>query len=138
MNCEQIQEHLADYLGNELDSEKRATFQTHLAMCEKCGPEVASLTNTIDVLQRLDSPRLDTGVSPRSRGGKWRVSSYAAVLLLGLGLGWWIKPAESRPLPFGVHRSWIEAAVASSGGSTGDPFARNAVRLVRALSGGRR
>ncbi len=153
MNCERISEHLADYIGCELDPQQRLAFDAHLQQCETCRAETQSLEETIATLHRLETPLAPTaGTSPPPlRLGALQPLAYAAVLFIGLGIGWWIKPSDAttaasvdRPAirevqerPSRVHHGWLDAAVArGSEDRKASPFARNAVRLVRAISGG--
>ncbi|MEE9293624.1 MAG: zf-HC2 domain-containing protein [Phycisphaerae bacterium] len=151
MNCQQIQEQIADYLDGELDPLRAKAFDAHLQGCKTCRQEVQSLSETLNVLKTLEVPPLTTPLSSGRRGGRYQLLAYAAVLLMGLGLGWSIKPppmpghspvVPSAPVelyhhPPGVHRAWVNAALASSVDQPDvTPFARNTVRLVRALCGG--
>ena len=148
MQCNEMQDLLADYLGGGLDPPRREACEAHLKECPACRGEVASLTDTLNVLRRLEAP------SAAPRRSRWRRIAlfhplgYAATLLIGLGLGWSLKPApfrEGRPITavnietvsaqLGLHPDWVDAAMRSSGGSPpASPFARNLVTLARALS----
>lgn len=146
MNCDQMQEQLADYLGNELDAPQRESCDEHLASCGDCRREVAALTDTIQKLDRLEAPPVRIGDTRPNPLGRLQPLAYAAVLMIGLCLGWWVKPMQQAPFdasggsnqvqqrPSGIHDAWIDAAMASSGGDA-KPFARNALRLARAFAG---
>ena len=43
MKCEEIQEVLADYLGDELDASCTVALERHLGTCPSCRREVESL-----------------------------------------------------------------------------------------------
>ncbi len=149
MNCDEIQNALADYLGDELEASRRSALETHLESCDACRQEVSELKNTVQMLERLKAPSRDV-LSPMSRRiGILQPLAYAAVLIIGIGIGWLARPAEVRetrpsvsPATFvtvagglRIHPEWVEAAV----GSTSDkgaapPFARNLATFARALS----
>ena len=141
MNCEQISDHLADYVGCELDPRQRLAFESHLEQCAACSVEVSSLQETVVTLERLEAPPVPAA---SSRIGRFQPFAYAAMLIIGLGIGWSVKPAAPSPIvqppavnvqdtPADVHDGW-GTAVAKGRKSTA--FARNTVRLVRAMSGG--
>ena len=151
MNCKQIDELLADYLGNELHADQRLAVESHLADCPTCRAEVASLSDTLAVLARLEAPVATAPAAQRSLR-RFQPLAYAATLLIGLGLGWWIKLTErSRDIgqvsespvmlastQAGLHPAWIEAAFDPGPAGTNEkPFARNALRFARAFTGWR-
>ena len=95
MRCSDIQEQMADYLGDELDAVARSAFGDHVATCEACRQEVGAFEDTVGALKKLkvaDAPAF----SPVRRVGPQRWLAYAAVLLIGVGVGWLIKPGEVR------------------------------------------
>ncbi len=144
MNCERVGEMMADYLGDELSADDRVLFDEHLSACDACSREIDELMETLDVLRHgADVPTLS--VARRRHAVGWlQPFAYAAVLLVGLGIGWTIKPAppsapaESAPAERvdspRLHPGWIEGALAASDHSAPRRvFARNAVRLMRAF-----
>ncbi len=148
MNCQTIQDQLADYLGCELDAVARAAFDRHVETCANCRADVGALTETVAAMAHLDIPPLAPAALPPHRVG-WRPPlSYAAVLLVGLGVGWSVRPdgatvsppdtspvvRESPDTPSGVHPGWVNAVVASSSDPRETPFARNAIKLIRAFN----
>ena len=182
MNCEQVQERMADYLGSELGAAGMKEVELHAESCAACGREIASLRATMRVLGSLGgleekatvgavggasagavgeasagvvSGATEGVVGGASAGairvGVFRPLAYAAVLLIGLGIGWFAGSAgvgEQSVMPIevidrdassgGINESWIEAYFAEAGGmGSADPIARNAVRLVRSLSSSR-
>jgi hypothetical protein len=59
MNCQEIQEHLSQYLDNRLDGEERREIEEHLAVCPRCLPEAKLLSDGIKgvaALPEIDPP----------------------------------------------------------------------------------
>ena len=140
MKCSDIDRLLADYLGNELNAERRAQFDGHLASCARCSAEVEALAKVQTEL--ADSPEVSASdaewqtrlleVRPKmSWPSRWASAGlrYAAMLVLGVGLGWQLKQAAEQPAPGSgslapipiqnvaskeVHPAWIEAAIAAN------------------------
>lgn len=139
MNCEQLNDLLADYLGEELDASDRKAIEAHLTACDFCRREVSALGETVRAMNRLDAPPLEQH-SPVVRFRLLQPLAYAAILLIGIGVGWQLKPGVTpgdRPSePTAVHAGRFDSALtaATVGGDT--PFARNTVKLMRALSAG--
>jgi hypothetical protein len=117
--------------------------QTILALLDDVEEE-ARLIGAVNALYRKDGKLI--GANTDGAGAIKSLETHAGsltgktVLLVGLGLGWWLKPTPTSagrvggPVPLveqqdTLRRSWRGASVAEA-----DPFARNAVRLVRALS----
>lgn len=152
MNCNYIEQQLADYLGGELEASAVEAFDSHLAVCETCRREVVSLGDTLNALNQLEPPPPGVSIHTRRRIGKLQPLAYAATLLIGLGIGWWIRPVDARtpsivtrPVstepesPAGgtpsADRDWADAVLAAyTGRAVSTTFARNTVKLVRALS----
>lgn len=107
MECKHVQEMLADYLGEELNSSCRVAFESHLATCPQCQREVESLQTTLGCLEQLAGPPAmmadssDTSPSgrqrriPALRRYALRSLAYAATLAIGVGIGWFAKPPIS-------------------------------------------
>jgi anti-sigma factor RsiW len=145
MLCEQARQILADYMGDELGRDQRAIFEQHLAECESCSAEVASLQDAIRSLRTLQ-PAPATGMplgnpaGRRSRMRAWQPLAYAATLLLGAGIGWWARPSAVQQ-QYGVMQ---EAPVVVQPGGSGrsqreladDNFVRNALALSSAFTRG--
>lgn len=149
MNCNDIQNLLADYLGRELDPPRLAAFESHLSGCGPCRVEVASLQETLSVMQRLEAPPQAMIAPPRHRARFLQPLAYAAMLLFGVGLGWWLKPPDRQEAQsgggsysttmlasrVGMHRAWVDAAVGATPEVTDSTrFVRNLVTFSRALS----
>jgi len=145
MDCEQIQEKLADYLGQEMEPAERMAFEEHLAGCRRCGDEVGALRDTIRSLRELAplpqavpaAPLLASGrggPAPGTRHYLRRSLAYAAVLLIGVGVGWSARPAApSQPPPeAGTAPTAQPAPIRERIRS--DAFLRNALALSTALS----
>jgi anti-sigma factor RsiW len=159
MNCRELQEWLADYLGDELDETRRQEAERHLASCPACRAEVGSLRRTQSELERLDTVPL--GVAVRRTGGLKVVRTRppllrfasatlraAALLAIGIFLGWYATPAPPSTMPAGqaeretvtripargsVHKKWIEWARDVSPEQSS--FARNLAMLARSQRG---
>ncbi|MSP38515.1 MAG: zf-HC2 domain-containing protein [Deltaproteobacteria bacterium] len=57
MNCEEVNNHLVDYLDKSLDTATTTRVATHLIACANCGVEAGELTDCIEQVASL--PRLD-------------------------------------------------------------------------------
>ena len=55
MNCDTTRSLLSDYLYDELDATTRDEFESHLATCSTCAESVASLQETVTVMQEFAS-----------------------------------------------------------------------------------
>ena len=98
MDCNQCEDLTADYLGCELDAESRNAFEAHLEECAACARRVGELSESVRVLDRLES--IPHHVA-RNRTVQFRVVrrrsltvrtaitllKTAAVLVLGVWLG---------------------------------------------------
>ncbi len=136
MNCNEIESRLADYLGAELSAADRERFEQHLQSCERCRAEVGGLASVADGLRDLPSVSMEHAARRtrdlevrrrRAQPGRMVLAGlrYAAILLLGAGIGWQIKPpadestdpdaAAGPPIVSTVsdeplHPAWVEAA----------------------------
>ncbi len=156
MNCNDIKNLLADYLGDELESEERTQFESHVSTCAPCRTEVAGLREVQSEL--TDAPDISIELADQRsrcleirRRPAWPMRTvfaglrYAAMLAFGLGLGWQLKPASEPPVAGNpgtdirpvqtvatkdVHPAWIEAATRSSAGHSS--FARSLAALSTA------
>ena len=153
MNCNNIKNLLADYLGDELESTQRVEFELHVSTCASCRVEVTGLQQVQSAL--TDAPDISIEQADQHsrcleirRRRAWPMRTmfaglrYAAMLALGVGLGWQLKPAAEQPiaadprmdtLPVqtvattGVHPAWIEAAAKMNAGQSS--FARSLAAL---------
>ncbi len=156
MNCKNIKDLLADYLGDELESAERVQFESHLSTCAPCRAEVAGLqqvqselTDAPDISIELADQRSRCLEIRRRRAWPMRTAlaglRYAAMLAFGLGLGWQLKPAADQPVAgdpgtgappiqavatTAVHPAWIEAAAKMNAGQSS--FARSLAALSTA------
>ena len=156
MNCNDIKDLLADYLGDELESVEQTQFQSHLSTCASCRTDVTGLRQVQS--QLTDAPDISIEQADRQsrcleirRRRAWPMRTvfvglrYAAMLAFGLGLGWQLNPASEQPvagdprtdLPpvravatTGVHPAWIEAAAKLNAGQSS--FARSLAALSTA------
>ena len=156
MNCSEVMEHLADYLGDELDEPRRRSFDAHLESCHSCSLEVQSMSRVLAELSgapvvsadqaMVRTQQLEVRLRPsRSRRLLSGLLRYAAMLFIGAGVGWALKPATPGAAPGGpvadspppkfstandVHPEWVEAVVqASRRHSGGSSFVRNIAAL---------
>jgi len=51
LTCRQVADCLADYFAGELDAEKRAAFEGHLAACRDCVTYLRSYASTMRLAQ---------------------------------------------------------------------------------------
>lgn len=156
MNCNDIKNLLADYLGDELESAERMQFESHLSTCAPCRAEVAGLRRVQSQLQ--DAPDISIELADQRsrcleirRRPAWPMRTvlvglrYAAILAFGVGLGWQLKPAVEQPIAgvprtdispvqtvatTNVHPAWIEAAAKMNAGQSS--FARSLAALSTA------
>lgn len=63
MNCDQIQEHLSEYLDNRLEGSNRREIEDHLATCPRCLPETKHLRDGIKAVAGLPEAELPAGFS---------------------------------------------------------------------------
>ena len=151
MNCNDIKNLLADYLGDELESAVRVQFESHVSTCARCRAEVAGLRQVQSQLQ--DAP--DMSIEQADRRSRcleirrrptcpmrtmFAGLRYAAMLAFGIGLGWQLKPVAGDPrtdiqsvqtvAASNVHPAWIEAAAKMNAGQSS--FARSLAALSTA------
>ncbi len=139
MNCRDIESMLADYLGDELGASNRARFEAHLTSCAHCSAEVKDLQRTQVALQGLpgvspaNAAQRTSALEVRRRAG-WTERivfaglRYAAILIIGAGLGWQLKPVPAQRVGNGgapqritarlasradVHPAWLEATASA-------------------------
>lgn len=105
MDRHDFEQKLADYLGQELNPNARAEFETYLSAHPDAQEEVESLRAVLKGLEQLAPAPLATQVGmaqdsehPGPKTGGWlklrRALAYAAVLIAGVAIGW-----VARPLP---------------------------------------
>lgn len=143
MDRERYEELLADYLGGELSPADRETFEAHLALSPKDREEVEALQQAVEAMQSLPpAPAALMQIDDdRTRVRKpaivrflYRPLAYAAMLLIGIGIGWSLrtepKPdvVEAPPTPQEEPAPSVETLAER------DSFVRNAFRLSSAFS----
>lgn len=109
MNCEQVEQLMADALGDELSESDRGPFNAHLADCPRCRAEYASNRRALDAMRSLPSPRqvglrregdrLILAPAPQRAGAptrRWAATAarYAAVIVLAFILGYAARAAR--------------------------------------------
>lgn len=58
LHCRNQQERLSLYLDGQLSSEEAARLEKHLAECETCAEQLATLCRTVELLRSVPSPRM--------------------------------------------------------------------------------
>jgi anti-sigma factor RsiW len=146
MSCEFVNENLANYLGDELSDKDRTRIVGHLRDCPRCRAEVDGLTATVDRLREVPSVPTHAPVHHPAKQSWRQAFAYAAVLMIGLGIGWTIKPASDGSgsvngvdVMIPAERNDDDSQVDGSmlvfrERFPKSPFARNAYRMMRALS----
>lgn len=101
MNCQDLQRHLDDYLDGELDAERVAQVERHLAICAVCAERLRVEQLLRERLRTLPAPPPDGGFAGRLLGGihtrgnprpapRYALYAGAAALLLVMGLAAWL------------------------------------------------
>ncbi len=153
MNCDKINDVLADYLGDELTDDDRAAVDEHVADCAACRAEVLSLSATVSSLRSLEPPVGARPVIRRTATIRWRprLLAHAAVLALGIGIGYAVRPAPAptqTPVQApsgqvaldtsGIHPGWVRewsAPASFSSAAEGRSLVRNLAVFTRSLGG---
>ena len=65
MNCDQVKEHIADYLAGALGRPEAEEFNEHLAQCAACKQETAALSETWEMLGLLEQEQPSAQLRPR-------------------------------------------------------------------------
>ncbi len=102
MTRDELKAMLADYLGNELDGDRKGEFEAALASDPQFAAEVRGLQETLETLRKLDAPMpMPTATSERARSlAVPRLLGYAAVLALAFVGGYLARgPAAELPRP---------------------------------------
>jgi hypothetical protein len=115
MKCDQVKEHIADYLTESLSRTDAEELNDHLAQCAACKQEIAALSETWEILGLLEQeqpsaqmrPRFyesleayrhglesaPPAAQPRRRFFNWGWQGWAwsaALLVAGLAAGQWL------------------------------------------------
>ena len=141
MDRNKFEDLLADYLGDELGPEDRRAFEEHLATSDTDRVEVESLLETLRCLRELPPP---AATPPSSPPIEWvgppvivrylyRPLAYAAVLLIGIGIGWFARPEPRTEAPIVAPSSPAKVTYASQRWPLGKAPSR-LVLNARALS----
>jgi hypothetical protein len=113
MRCDEWSERLAPYLSGEIAGADRREAEEHLAACDACRREVASLAQTWEELGRLPAPEVPSRrmrarlaaslATPGRRPGRriWRLSAAAVLLAAGFLAGWIGRRESGMPAPAG-------------------------------------
>ena len=140
---------LADYLGDELTPGDRRAFEEHLAASAADQAEAESLQAALGSLRQLPPPPVATGSGPASPGEGhrprppaivryvYRPLAYAALLAIGIGIGWLAKPAGVSEAPGAGPQPPVEAIIRSPRlhfDKVPSRFVRNALALSTAFT----
>ena len=81
--CEQIEARLSDYLDDAMTRNDRASFDAHVADCERCAPLVAHLSKlltSMHVMEQIEPPpRLIYSILDKTLGKRESVAGWRAV-----------------------------------------------------------
>ena len=129
MNQDELKAMLAEYLGDELDVERRNEFDAALANDPELNAEVKGLQETLQTLRTLDDPTELSTVAPRAERllkvpGLWR---YAAVVALAF-VGGYFARGPAVPLSVDPVRTTIQDP---TGSSFSDPSNEWRLRLAK-------
>ena len=145
MNCDRAHALLADYLGHEIEPADRNAFEQHLAACPACRTEAETLAGALQTLRQLPLPAAAADLAASGDGpqpiypswARWhRPLAYAAILLIGIGIGWFVRPqpAPGPNLPTAPDRTLPAPASRAEHRWPENRFFRNAVALSSAFS----
>ena len=114
MNCEQFEDLLADALGGELSSVKRAGFDGHVRDCARCRREFESASAAISAMRSLPGPPVEAAAVGRDRlasaaeSAPWMnrepnfrlppILRYAAVIALAFIAGYVVRASMTRAI----------------------------------------
>jgi anti-sigma-K factor RskA len=135
MTNDDLHEQLAAYVLDALDAQERREFEAHLAECEECRTNLASLNETVGVLAyATEGPEPPGGLRDRivaaaraepptvvalrpRRGRFYAVTAIAAAAAVGLAIGLWAAlsggPANPR-LALTVHPGGVAQLAVSN------------------------
>jgi hypothetical protein len=112
MACPRWTDSAISHLYGETDPAERREFERHLEGCPDCRAEFEALQEARDLL-REGAPEIPTaprvvllGSRPARRPAAsfaWGFASAAALLVLGIGIGWWIASAPGVTVPDGFR-----------------------------------
>lgn len=107
MNCDQIRERLADYLGGELDEPQRSDFDAHVAECAPCREYVHGLRESVAAVEALRLPQAVAltraaaipvpSVARHPRVFLAAILRYAAVILTAFAAGYFSRGSAENP-----------------------------------------
>lgn len=82
--CEQVEEHLSDYVDRLLNASERSGFEAHLAACPRCAPLVKSVQGLVNGMHRLEPveapPRLAASILDQTLGPRAKKKGFRAWL----------------------------------------------------------
>lgn len=132
MNCEDIRDLLPLFAGGETADNERLAVEAHLSMCLECGRELEEYREARRMLSDLREVPMPAGAEasmwrnvredlfPRRRVERrldWTIR-YAAILIIGLALGFGVVSLTSRKSPSQIQArvSPVESTPSVAGG----------------------
>lgn len=114
MNCEELRQHIADYVAGSLPAQEREALQAHAAGCSDCREELAAIEETWRQLGRIPSITPNASAMhgrfdgllvrhPDQSGRQWQrivlaSLAAAALLVVGIGIGRRFPPSVRPPV----------------------------------------
>ena len=105
MQCEEVREQFADYVSNGLGDSVRSRLSEHVESCRACHEELEELKTLWmelgNIPQYEPSPAVRAGfdemLEPYYRPRRlqiWQLATAAALLVLGIAVGYYIRPSS--------------------------------------------
>ncbi len=132
MTRDELKAMLADYLGNELDGDRKGEFEAALARNPEFGAEVRGLQETLETLRKLDAPTpMPTATSEGDRSlAVPRLLGYAAVLAFAF-VGGYLARGSAAELPQPPLAGTSQEAVGASSNESTEAWR---LRLAKAYT----
>jgi predicted anti-sigma-YlaC factor YlaD len=107
MKCEWAKDHLADYIGKELEPLEELAVREHLSACDRCRREYEDILNSWNALDlwedKAPPPHIQKNILVAIRGRQkteWRriFVPVAAVLLIVIGIALYYRGTDTKDL----------------------------------------
>ncbi len=133
MTRDELKAMLADYLGDELDGDRKGEFEAALARDPKFGAEVRGLQETLERLRTLDAPMpMPTATSKGARSvAVPKLLGYAAMLALAFVGGYLARGPAADLLPRPPLAGTSQETVGASSNESTDAWR---LRLAKAYA----